>query len=97
MAATFLVVAVANLTEAQSAGRLILAGVAVSFIITALGNFPTFLGDPRAAHTVIFWMLGGLGLAQWAQLPFPLIALLACGAYLIANARNLNAMTLQVP
>lgn len=39
-------------------------------------------------------MLGGTGLAQWAQLPYPLLALAACGAYLMVNARSLNAMTL---
>lgn len=91
---TAVVVGVANLTRSTDASRLILAGVAVSFIITSGGSLAIFLGDPRAAHTVIFWMLGGLGLSQWAQLPYPLAALLACGAYLIANARNLNAMTL---
>jgi len=94
LVATGLVLAVSNLTRSQSAGRLVLAGVAVSFIITAAGNLFIFLGDPRAAHTVVFWMLGGLGLAQWPQLPFPLAALLACGGYLIARARALNAMTL---
>jgi len=92
--ATGLVLAVSNLTQSQSAGRLVLAGVAVSFIITAAGNLFIFLGDPRAAHTVVFWMLGGLGLAQWPQLPFPLAALVLCGGYLIAKARALNAMTL---
>ncbi|KRA45821.1 FecCD family ABC transporter permease [Devosia sp. Root635] len=92
--ATGLVLAVSNLTRSQSAGRLVLAGVAVSFIITAAGNLFIFLGDPRAAHTVVFWMLGGLGLAQWPQLPFPLAALVLCGSYLVARARALNAMTL---
>ncbi|SEP98084.1 iron complex transport system permease protein [Devosia sp. YR412] len=92
--ATALVLAVSNLTKSQSAGRLVLAGVAVSFIITAAGNLFIFLGDPRAAHTVVFWMLGGLGLAQWQQLPFPLAALVLCGGYLILKARSLNAMTL---
>ncbi|KQU97437.1 iron ABC transporter permease [Devosia sp. Root105] len=91
---TAIVVSVANLTRSTDASRLILAGVAVSFIITSGGSLAIFLGDPRAAHTVIFWMLGGLGLSTWAQLPYPLVALLACGAYLIANARHLNAMTL---
>jgi iron complex transport system permease protein len=91
---TALVLGVANLTRSQSASRLILAGVAISFIITAAGNLFIFLGDPRAAHTVVFWMLGGLGLAQWAQLPFPLAALVLCGSYLLARARSLNAMTL---
>lgn len=91
---TALVVGVANFANATNAGRLVLTGVAISFVVTSLGSLGIFLGDPRAAHTVIFWMLGGLGLAQWAQLPYPLVALMACGAYLLANARNLNAMTL---
>ncbi len=91
---TGVVVGVANFANATNASRLVLTGVAVSFVITSLGSLGIFLGDPRAAHTVIFWMLGGLGLAQWAQLPYPLLALAACGAYLMFNARNLNAMTL---
>lgn len=91
---TALVVGVANFTGATKADRLVLTGVAISFVVTSLGSLGIFLGDPRAAHTLIFWMLGGLGLAQWAQLPYPLLALAACGTYLMFNTRNLNAMTL---
>lgn len=91
---TALVVGIANFTNATDASRLILTGVAISFVITSLGSLGIFLGDPRASHTVIFWMLGGLGLAQWAQLPYPLLALAGCGAFLLFNARNFNAMTL---
>ncbi|KKB12299.1 ABC transporter permease [Devosia geojensis] len=94
LATTIIVVGVANLANATNASRLVLTGVAISFVITSLGSLGIFLGDPRAAHTVIFWMLGGLGLAQWAQLPYPLLALAACGTYLLLNARNFNAMTL---
>lgn len=91
---TAIVVSVASLAGATNANRLVLTGVAISFIITSLGSLGIFLGDPRAAHTVLFWMLGGLGLAQWTQLPYPLLALVGCGTYLIVNARALNAMTL---
>ena len=92
--AMVLVLAVANFSSAHSAGRLILAGVAVAFVLTALGNLFIFTGDHRSSHTVIFWMLGGLGLAQWGQLWFPLVALVLGSGYLIYNARYLNAMTL---
>ncbi|MBT1156631.1 iron ABC transporter permease [Aminobacter anthyllidis] len=94
LAATALVLAIANLARAQSAGHLILAGVAVSFIISAGGNLLIFIGDPKAAHVAIFWMLGGLGLAQWSHLPYPLAALLVGGLWLMTQTRNLNAMTL---
>lgn len=92
--AMFLVLGVSNFSMAHNAGRLILAGVAVSFILSALGSLFIFMGDHRAAHTVIFWMLGGLGLAQWGQLWFPFITLLLGASYLIHKARYLNAMTL---
>ncbi len=94
LAATFLVLAVSRLAEATTAARLVLAGVAVSFAIMACANLLIFLGDPRAAHTAIFWMLGGLGLAKWSFLPIPLIGLAGCLFYFVVVSRNLNAITL---
>lgn len=94
LGATAIVLGLTRLTSATGADRMVLVGVAVSFVIAALGNMMIFLGDPRAAHTVVFWMLGGLGLAQWSHLPYPLVALLACGAWLVWRAPALNAMTL---
>ena len=91
--ATFIVLMVSRLTSSTSADRLVLAGVAVSFIIMSCANILIFLGDPKATHTVVFWMLGGLGLAQWNQLIYPLIVLLICGLWLFSQARVLNAMT----
>ena len=91
--ATFIVLMVSRFTRSTSADRLVLAGVAVSFIIMSCANILIFLGDPKATHTVVFWMLGGLGLAQWNQLIYPLIVLLICGLWLFSQARVLNAMT----
>lgn len=94
LAATVLVLAVARVTEATSADRLVLAGVAVSFIIMAGANILIFLGDPKATHTVVFWMLGGLGLAQWSHLIYPLAVLVPAGLWLWSQAPALNAMSL---
>ncbi|MFT5867364.1 MAG: iron complex transport system permease protein [Gammaproteobacteria bacterium] len=91
--ATAIVLGVSRIADATSADRLVLAGVAVSFIIMAGANGLIFLGDPRASHTVVFWMLGGLGLAQWGQLVYPLVVLLASGAWLMSRTAQLNAMT----
>lgn len=92
--ATILVLGVARLAAATSADRLVLAGVAVSFVIMAAGNTLILTGDPRATHTVVFWMLGGLGLAQWPHLVWPLAVLLAGGIWLWSRAEALNAMSL---
>lgn len=92
--ATMLVLGVAQLASASNADRLVLAGVAVSFVIMAGANILIFLGDPRATHTVVFWMLGGLGLAQWSHLIWPLAVFVPCGLWLWAQAGRLNAMSL---
>lgn len=94
LGATLIVLGVSQFANATSADRLVLAGVAVSFIVMSAANALIFLGDPRAAHTVVFWMLGGLGLAQWSHLIYPLVILILAGAFLMANTRNLNAMTI---
>lgn len=78
----------------SSADRLVLAGVAVAFVLTSVGNLMIFLGDPRATHTVIFWMLGGLGLAQWSQLVYPGGVLFVSLAWLMIRAREINALAM---
>jgi iron complex transport system permease protein len=92
--ATLLVLLIAKFASSTSADRLVLTGVAVSFVIMACANILIFLGDPRATHTVIFWMLGGLGLAQWSHLVYPLIILALCGIWLGMQSGKLNAMTI---
>lgn len=92
--ATGLVLAVSHVAHATSSDRLVLAGVAVSFIVMALANVMIFLGDPRATHTVVFWMLGGLGLAQWSQLVYPLTVLTGCTIWFLIRARDFDAMTI---
>jgi iron complex transport system permease protein len=94
LAATLMVLAAARLTGATSADRLVLAGVAISFIIMAGANILIFLGDPKATHTVVFWMLGGLGLAQWAHLVYPAVVLVPAAFWLWSQSAALNAMSL---
>lgn len=94
LGATMLVLGVVRVADANTADRLVLAGVAVSFVVMAMANLLIFLGDPRATHTVVFWMLGGLGLAQWSQLIYPLVVLVLCSAWLVLKAPQLNAMTI---
>ncbi|WP_429923073.1 FecCD family ABC transporter permease [Agrobacterium vitis] len=92
--ATATVGLVAGLTRSLQADRLALSGVIVGFFFTGLGNLLVFLGDPRATQTVTFWMLGGLGLAQWQHLIYPAAVLAAGLCYLLPNARLLNALAM---
>jgi iron complex transport system permease protein len=74
--------------------RVVLAGVAVSFILMAATNLLIFLGDQRAAHAVVFWMLGGLGRASWPVLWVPGLGVALGGLWLMARARTLNALSM---
>ncbi len=94
LVATLIVLGVSHFAAAASADRLVLAGVAVSFIIMSGANVLIFLGDPRSTHTVVFWMLGGLGLAQWSHLVYPTTVLIVCSTYFWVRANELNAMTI---
>lgn len=93
-AALLAVVWIASRAGLLSADRLILTGVAISFVFMAGTNLLIFLGDQRAAHAVVFWMLGGLGLARWDQLWLP--ALVVGAAAIVAQllASRLDALSL---
>ncbi|MEE3635875.1 iron ABC transporter permease [Pseudomonas sp. AL 58] len=87
-----LVLAVANQQGRMSSERLLLAGVAVSFVLMALVNLLLYTGDQHASNSVMFWMLGGLGLARWEMLWLPALCLLLGLLALLALARGLNAL-----
>lgn len=76
----------------QRPDRLVLAGVAISFILMAATNWLIFWGDQRAAQSIVFWMLGGLGRARWDLLLIPSILIISGIVLLICHARNLNAL-----
>ena len=72
--------------------KLILAGLAVSFLFAAITNYLIFAGDNRAAHSIVFWMLGGLGLSRWQTLPLILAGFALIFAYTFYRRRWLDAL-----
>lgn len=76
-----------------SPGRLILAGVALSYLFQAgysylLLRTQTFDG----AESILFWLLGSVAGADWSMLPLPVIALTVGIGALLLQARTLNAV-----
>lgn len=92
LASMLLVLGVASQRGRLDSERLLLAGVAVSFVVMALANLLLYTGDPHAASSVMFWMLGGLGLAQWSLLWLPAASVLGGFILLMCLARALNAL-----
>lgn len=73
--------------------RLVLAGIAVSYLFAAVTSMLIFISEQsQTARVALFWMLGALGGARWDQLGLPAILLVAGLVYLLAQARALNLL-----
>ncbi|WP_030868706.1 FecCD family ABC transporter permease [Streptomyces sp. NRRL F-2747] len=93
MGALVAVYAMARSGGTMTTGRLILAGVAVQYILSALTSLVLVLAaHPDQIRSVLFWTLGGLGGARWGELALPAAALLVGTALLIALARPLDLL-----
>lgn len=92
MLAALIVLALVRRMGFQGPEKLVLAGLAVSFLFTAATNYMVFAGDQRAAHSVLFWSLGGLGLARWENLPLVLSGFIALLVFAVARHRHLDAL-----
>src|SRR5689334_19085678 len=94
LAASFLVFLIARSGGRVTSIRLLLAGVAVGYALYATTSFLIFAsGSAEGARSVIFWLLGSLGLARWDALPA--IAALVIGGttlYLTVAGRRLDAL-----
>ena len=74
--------------------QLILCGVVLSAMFEAISTFLLFRGNPQATQSVLFWLEGSFGNANWTQLPIPAAALVLGMGYLLAQARSLNALSM---
>ncbi len=88
-----LVYALARSKDGIAPIRLILVGVAVSSIFRAATNYIVYTApDDAAVREATFWMLGGLGSAEWEDLPIISVLILPCFLAMLAMAKPLNAM-----
>ncbi|MDR6215297.1 iron ABC transporter permease [Paracidovorax wautersii] len=76
----------------QGPAHMVLGGLAISFLLGAVTHVLVFAGDQRAAHAVVFWSLGGLGLARWDNLWLPLAGLLVAAAFVARRHRALDTL-----
>ncbi|MBE1302230.1 MAG: iron chelate uptake ABC transporter family permease subunit [Alteromonadaceae bacterium] len=71
--AVFLVQMLVASALGRKTEHLLLAGVAVSFMLGAVSHFLLFLAEPFAANKVVFWLMGSLARVEswyaWVMLP----------------------------
>jgi iron complex transport system permease protein len=92
--AVFLVQILAAKTFGSKTEHMLLAGIAVSFMLSALSHFILFLGEPFAANKVIFWLMGSLARVEiwyaWVMLPVVVVSV----AILLLYGRHMDALLL---
>lgn len=95
MAVSFAVLFISRAGGPSNAGKLILAGMAMSSVCAAFSNFALYLAnDGNAVSEVIFWTMGSLGSAKWSNVPV-ILAIMTVGTVLFwTQFRNLNLMLL---
>ncbi|MFT4282652.1 FecCD family ABC transporter permease [Microbacterium sp.] len=90
-----LVFALARVGGRLVSARVVFAGIAVGFALTAVTNLLVFLSDSRdGVRAVMFWMLGSLARADWSQVPLLTSVTALCAVALWSCARGLDTIAI---
>jgi iron complex transport system permease protein len=92
--ATILVYLLAQQRGRATPTRLVLAGVALGYVLSAVTSFLVLRvsGPGSGVATVLYWLAGSLGGAKWEHLGLPSVVVIFTTAYLLLQARPLNAL-----
>ncbi len=72
--------------------RLLLSGVAVSFMLAAFTNLILYHSEPEIAATLLFWIMGSFSNSQWSELLLPFVTLSLGLTLFVIYRRWLNAV-----
>ncbi|NRD73008.1 iron ABC transporter permease [Shewanella sp. VB17] len=72
--------------------RMLLSGVAISFMFGALTSLLLYFSSPQAAVSVLFWSLGSFAKASWESLLLPAIVVSGSMGVILLYKRQIMAM-----
>ena len=72
--------------------RLVLAGVALGYLCTAVTSYVQLQATQSEVVGIMFWLMGSVAGATWGSLGIPAAAIVVCSIWLLLQARNLNAL-----
>ena len=95
MATSFAVLFISGIGGRSNAGKLILAGMAVSSVCSAFSSFVLYItNDKNATSEVTFWTMGSLSGAKWSTVAVVLPIIIIGTLIFWTQYRNLNLMLL---
>lgn len=93
LGAAVLVYVIAHAQGGLTPLRLVLAGVVMSAAFSSIASFLVFFSDDtRAANSVMFWMLGSVGGANWMKTLFPAIVLAIVFIFMMVTSSWMDAL-----
>lgn len=97
--ASGLVTAAAVYTLARSQGKadvvtLVLTGIAVNAVCTALASIATYIAPTTARDHIVFWQMGSLNGTLWTQVGTVAVVVIFGIAWALALARQLDTLSL---
>jgi len=87
------VLGIAGKSSYNQIERMLLAGVATSFLFSAATSALLYHSDPQAAAAILFWTLGSFAQAQWSTLALPMIVISLSLLTFFAFSRQVTAIS----
>ncbi|WP_133180089.1 FecCD family ABC transporter permease [Shewanella decolorationis] len=87
-----IVLALAGLGLKSQVERMLLSGVATSFMFSALTSLLLYFASPQATASVLFWSLGSFAKASWSLLVLPSLVVLVSFMIILGWKRQIMAL-----
>ncbi len=71
---------------------MILAGIAIMYLFSAMTSFLQYVGESEEVHEVVFWMMGSLGRSSWDKAFIIFAVTLVCTLVLMILSWDINAL-----
>lgn len=93
MIAMLIVYGVAHM-RSMTTETVILAGVAVSYLFSALLSLIQYIApEHEAVRAVVFWLMGGLDSANWTNITIMFVVVLAATILMMQQSWNINVLS----
>lgn len=89
--ATLVIYSIAK-SKGMTPEAIILAGIAIMFLLDAVTSFTQYLGTAEQVQAVVFWMMGSVSVASWETVFIVFIIAIISIPYLIYKASDLTIM-----
>jgi len=71
---------------------MILAGIAIMYLFSAMTSFLQYVGESEEVHEVVFWMMGSLGRSSWDKVWLIALVSVVCTLIMMRFSWDINAL-----